>query len=282
MKTVLDTIHGGTEYLEKRGVEDARLTMQILLARVLGCERIELYLDFDRPLDEEHLGPLRESVMRRGRGEPLQHIVGDVEFYGREFKSDARALIPRPETEELAGMVLKRRGKPGEGEVWRVLDMGCGSGVLGLTLAAEWGAGAAAVLVDASEEALGLARENGAALELGGVEFVHGDLFSGLGGREFDVVVANLPYVPSREIPGLSREVQRDPLAALDGGEDGLEVVRRFCGDVRGYVADGGMVALEIGEGQSEAVAGMLVAGGFTGVESARDLSGVERYVFGT
>ena len=279
MKTVLDTIHGGTEYLEKRGIEDARLTMQILLAHVLGCQRIELYVDFDRPLEEDQLAPMREYVKRRGQGEPLQHILGEVEFYGRVFRSDSRALIPRPETEEMVDIVLKRYS-PTSDEALKILDMGCGSGVLGLSLVAEL-EGSHGTLVDASSDALALASDNAEALELNDrVDFVHGDLFSGVEGKRFGLVVANLPYVPAGEIPTLSKEVQHDPISALDGGADGLDIIRSFIADLKSHTDTGALVGLEIGENQSAEVSKLLRQAGFAEVEAVNDLSGVARFVF--
>ena len=126
-------MESGTQYLEKRGVEDARNNMQWLMASLLGLSRIELYQQFDRPMVEDDLAPLRETLKKRGEGVPLQHLVGTVEFLRREFICDGRGLVPRPETEELAEAVLKREfPRPA-----RVLDMGTGSGVLGLSIAAE-------------------------------------------------------------------------------------------------------------------------------------------------
>ena len=132
MKTVQEVLSSGTAYLEARQVEGARSSMQCLLAHVLGTNRTWLYLHMEDPLSEEVLAPLRELLRERGKGVPLQHLLGTVEFYRRSFRSDARALIPRPETEELVELAL--RLTPGR-EGLRVLDMGCGSGVIGITLA---------------------------------------------------------------------------------------------------------------------------------------------------
>ncbi len=272
MSTVLETIDGGTRYLEKRGIEDARRNMQMLVAGQLGCTRMDLYLQFDRPLAEEVLAPLRETLKKRGEGVPVQHLVGTVIFHKYEFKTDARALIPRPETEELAELILKWELP----ENSAVLDMGCGSGVLGLTLAAQR-PGWRVTLADVSEEALELARENAALLEIANVDFVRSDLFGGISG-DFDGVAANLPYVPESERETLSKEVLHDPALALFGGADGLEVIRRFVADAFARVRAGGWVAMEIGYGQAAEVAGMLEKSGFIGVEVVRDMSGVERF----
>ena len=272
MTTVLETIEKGTLYLEKRGIEDARRNMQMLVAHALGCGRMDLYVQFDRPLDEPVLAPLREMLKKRGEGVPLQHLLGSVGFHRREFKTDARALIPRPETEELAEWILSWELPATQ----RVLDMGCGSGVLGLTLAGER-PGWRVTLADASPDAMALARENAAQLAISNVEFILSDLFSGLA-ETYDGIVANLPYVPERDRSSLSREVMHDPALALFGGEDGLDVIRRFAPDAFHHLAPGGWIALEIGHDQASLVAEILQTAGFTDIETKTDLSGVPRF----
>ncbi len=273
MSTVLETIDGGTRYLEKRGIEDARRNMQMLVAHQLGCTRMDLYLQFDRPLEEAQLAPLREALKKRGEGIPLQHLLGSVWFHNREFKTDARALIPRPETEELAEWILSW-DLP---ESQRVLDMGCGSGVLGLTLAAERPAWKV-TLADVSTDALALARENSASLEIA-AEFVESDLFTAIQG-EFDGIVANLPYVPEAERTTMAREVLHDPALALFSGADGLDLIRRFIPAAFQRLKPGGWLVLEIGHDQASQVAGILQASAFTDIEVTTDLSGVARFPF--
>jgi release factor glutamine methyltransferase len=274
MSTVLETIDGGTRYLEKRGIEDARRNMQIMVAHQLACTRMQLYTQFDRPLGESELVPLREMLKRRGEGVPLQHVLGVVSFHHRDFKSDSRALIPRPETEELAEWILSMS----MGDDLKVLDMGCGSGVLGLTLAAErptW----QVTLADISEDALTLAKENAAALGIGSARFLRSDLFSAVEG-EFDGIVANLPYVPESERASLSREVMHDPALALFGGADGLEVIRRFIPEAFRRLRPGGWMVLEIGHDQASQVEEILRSSGFADIEVKTDLSGVARFPF--
>ena len=152
IKTVLQTITDGAAYLEKRGVENGRLNMEHLLAQVLQCKRMQLYLWFDRPLAEHELEPLRNLTVRRGKREPLQHLLGTVEFHGREFLCDARALIPRPETEELVERMLAMR-PDASAPPHSLLDMGTGSGVIGLSLGLAW-PGAVLTLADVSPLAL--------------------------------------------------------------------------------------------------------------------------------
>lgn len=284
MKSVLDTIVAGTEYLEKKGVEDARLNMEYLLARALGCRRLDLYLQFDRPLQEEELSPCRELVKRRGEREPLQHLLGDVDFLGREFLCDGRALIPRPETEVLVERVAGILGGKGSDFCGSLCDVGCGSGVIGLSLAAELGDKCSVTLVDVCSEALALAAENLLRLGLGDqvVRLVAGNLLELLPeGAPFDAVVANLPYVETGEIEGLQPEVHFDPVFALDGGVDGLDLVRRLIAQLPKALVQGGLVALELGPGQAEAVCALLEDSGFRQVTSFQDHSGVERFVTG-
>ena len=274
MSTVLEIIDGGTRYLEKRGVEDARRNMQMLVARQLGCSRMDLYLQFDRPLDEADLVLLRDALKKRGEGIPLQHLLGTVAFHRREFRTDARALIPRPETEELAEWILSWKLP----EKQRVLDMGCGSGVLGLTLAAEQ-PGWDVTLADISPEALALAEENAGLLGIAKTQFVQSDLFHALEGA-FDGIVANLPYVPESERATMAREVLHDPALALFSGKDGLDLIRRFIPEAFERLKPGGWLVLEIGHDQASQVAEFLQTSSFSAIEVKTDLSGVARFPF--
>ncbi len=273
MTTVLDILDKGTAYLEKRGIDDARRNMQMLVAHQLGCTRMDLYLRFDEPIEESGLGPLREALKKRGEGVPVQHLVGSVGFRQHEFKTDARALIPRPETEELAEWLAKHAELPGDAAI---LDMGTGSGCLGLSLAADF-PGATVTLADVSAEALALARENAEANGFGAVELVESDLFSAIPtDRRYDLIAANLPYVPEDE--ELAPEVRHDPALALFGGKDGLDVIRRFIPEAATHLRSGAWLALEIGHDQSAAVERMLTDAGLTDVLTLKDLSGIPRF----
>ncbi len=275
MKSVLETITGGAAYLEKKGIEEGRRNMEHLLAHVLGCDRLQLYTQFDRPLQEEELVPLRENLQKRGEGVPLQHILGEVWFYGRSFLCDSRGLIPRPETEELAEMVLSRMPQ----KALRVLDMGCGSGVLGLSICAERPE-SDVMLSDISTEALALAGENAVRLGLTNCDFVESDLFQNIEGR-YDVIVANLPYVAEGEAKGISKEVSHDPELALYSGLEGLDLLRKFIPEAVHHLSAGGMVALEIGYDQAERVKEMLTTANYKAITVEKDLSGVPRFPFG-
>jgi release factor glutamine methyltransferase len=282
MKTVLETIQAGAGYLEKKGVENGRLNMQHLVAHVLECDRMQLYVDFDRPLSEEQLAPLRELLKRRSEGEPLQHLLGKVAFAGHDFLCDRRALIPRPETEELVARLIDETRDGGSPR--RLLDMGTGSGVIGLSLAGAWSEGLeSVVLADLSPDALALARANAEALGVAKLEildFVESDLFSALGARQFDLITANLPYISAAEVATLSREVRRDPVIALNGGTQGTELMERFIVDARAYLEDGGRIAMECGMGQALTLKSLLESRGWRDVVVARDFAKIERFLF--
>ena len=276
MKLLLETLQGGCDYLAKKGIEDPRLNMEHLLAHVLGCRRLDLYLRFNETLHEPDLGPLRQLLRRRGEGEPLQHLLGSVEFCGHEFISDSRALVPRPETEYLVEELIRRfRSAPPA----TVLDVGAGSGCIGLSLAAVWPS-AQVLLVDISEDALELTRLNATRIKLDAnhVKTLRSDLFEKVTGA-FDLITANLPYIPKAEIPTLSREVRRDPILALDGGASGLEIVDRFITECSAHLTPDGWIALELGHDQSAAVAEQLGALSFRSIEAFKDLAGIERFV---
>ena len=282
LKSVLDVLRSGAAFLERKGVESARLNMEHLLAHVLGLKRLELYLQFDRPLGEDELGPLRGLVERRASGQPLQYLLGTVEFCGHLFKCDPRALVPRSETEELVAQILARMGTGQPDRPPAILDIGCGSGVIGLSLALAR-PDATVALADVSVEALGLARENAEALGVPSppLQFLHSDLFAAFApGSRFDVIAANLPYVPTSEIPSLSREVQNDPAIALDGGGTGIEVIETLIAQAPAFLEPGGLIALEIGDGQADRLEALLRNLPFTDIEVVRDLGGSERMLF--
>lgn len=279
MTTILDALQKGTGYLEKHGVESARLNMQHLLATVLGCRRMDLYVNFDKVLEEGRLERLRDLLKRRAQGVPLQHLAGTVEFQGQEFLCDERALIPRPETEELVGW-LRKRSWP---EKSRILDVGCGSGVIGLSLAVHLaGGGVEVVLSDLSRLALDLAMENAARLtgQLEGADlrFVEGDLFAAVNGT-FDAIVANLPYLSTVDLAEVSREVRHDPEMALVGGERGTELMERFLMECPAYLKPGGLVAMEFGAGQEELLREVAVSRGLRDISIVRDLQGIPRFL---
>ena len=273
--TTLEVLNAATSYLDKHGVESARLNAEHLLAHVLGMRRrIDLYLQFERPLSEGQRAPLRELVKRRADGIPLQHILGEVEFCGRVFSCDARALIPRPETELLVELVLKESGAAAS-----ILDVATGSGVIGLSLALSL-PDVAVTLCDISPEALSLARDN--TLRHGIADKVtrkESDLLDSVEGI-FDIIVSNPPYIPTADIATLSREVLNDPVLALDGGADGLRIVERLVEASSLKLSSGGLLAMEIGHDQAARVVEILKVHNFRDIVVHRDYQDVERFVF--
>lgn len=275
--TVLQVLQNTADFFARKGIDSPRLNIEHLLADALGKRRIDLYLEFDRTLSENELAPLREKVRRRAEGEPLQYLLGFWDFFGRAFRTDPRALIPRPETEVLVEIVLKViRAKLSSRT--RLLDVGTGSGVLAITFALEC-PNLQIVGSDVSPSALNLARENAERQGLNGrIEWVESDLLSSVAGP-FDFLVANLPYIPTAELPKLAPEVKRDPQLALDGGPDGLVVIRRLLREVSKVLRDGAFVILEVGFDQAGRVADLLTAQKFRDISVENDYQGVRRFV---
>ena len=280
--TVLQVLQSTADYFKKRKIESPRLNAEHLLAHVLEKKRIELYLEFERDLSETELVPLREMVRRRGQGEPLQHLLGTVEFAGHVFICDKRALVPRPETEELVALLQSAisRCQSGSDQPSAILDVGTGSGVIALSLAAHFPE-AMVSGVDISEKALSLAHENANRLGLSDrVKFSHGNLLEGIAGR-FDVIVANLPYVANADRATLSREVLRDPESGVFGGEKGDEVIRKLIETAPVRLSPGGLLALEIGAGQADSLTALLAEKNYHDINARSDYSGQTRFLFG-
>ena len=273
--TVLEVLQSTTAYFKKREIESPRLNAEHLLAYALGRKRIELYLEFERALTETELSPLRDLVRRRGQGEPLQHLLGTVEFCGRIFLCDKRALVPRPETEELVELLKSKIQNPKS----KILDVGTGSGVIALSLASHFPEAEVAA-IDISADALSLARENAERLGLSArVNFLRGNLFANLSGA-FDLIVANLPYVASGDAPNLAREVLHDPAVAVFAGESGDELIRKLIDAARKYLRPGAMLALEIGSNQADTLVAHLAEKNYHDIEAKNDYSGRTRFLF--
>jgi release factor glutamine methyltransferase len=273
--TVLELLQATTAYFGKKGVEQPRLSIEHLLADTLRKKRIELYLEFDRSLSEQELEPLRDKVRRRAEGEPLQHLLGHWDFFGRTFKTDHRALIPRPETELLVETMLREFANCGE-SAKRLLDVGTGSGVLAITFALERPELEVSA-VDLSKDALALAQENAESLGVSDrIAFHCSDLLEHTEGP-FHWIVANLPYIPTADLRELQREVKYDPPLALDGGKDGLTIIKRLIESVPGKIASNGLIALELGQGQAQQLSGFMANQNFRDISIKKDYQGVER-----
>jgi release factor glutamine methyltransferase len=260
----------------ERAIASPRLDAELLLAHVLRRERIALYTHFEQPLAPEELAGYRAFIKRRLAGEPVAYLIGRREFRSLDLAVDARVLIPRPDTETLveAGLALL---PPLAAHAPRIVDVGTGSGAVALALAVER-PDALVEAVDRSPEAVEVARAN-AARHAPGVVIHVGDLLAPVTDGPIDLVVSNPPYIPTDEIERLQIEVRSEPRMALDGGKDGLDIVRRLASAAAERLREGGAIAIEIGAGQAEASEQILLRAGFMEPRRFRDLAGIERVV---
>ncbi len=264
-------------FFKEKGVPDPKLDTDILIAHSLGLKRLDLYLDLDRPLTEAQLAELRPLVKRRAGREPLQYILGTVEFCGLSLQVDRRALIPRPETEELLELVCERLSVAPK----TILDLGTGTGALALALAAKFPE-ARVTAVDLSADALALAKENAERLGLADrVDFLEGSWLAPVGSdRRFDLIVSNPPYLTEVEMTTAEPEVVvHEPTSALVSGADGLDDLRVIFAEVSEYLATSGLLALETGIEQTAGLNELSQRAGLSG-ESVNDLSGRPRFYF--
>jgi release factor glutamine methyltransferase len=281
MPTLLEIIQKTTEFLASKGVESARLNAEQLVGHALGLKRMQLYLQFERFLPESDLEKIRPLVKRRAQREPLQHILGTVEWGGLVLKCDRRALVPRPETEELLELVLKHRAAAPCASPMRILDLGTGTGALALALAKALPE-ARVTAVDASDDALALAGENTAALGLSErVSLVKSDWFSALPADEtYEIIVSNPPYLTEVEVAEAEPEVRlHDPRSALVASDAGLADLRVIVREAVTRLTPGGLLALETGIAQHGAILQAVAAAGLTRGESVQDLSKRDRFV---
>ncbi|HTO02070.1 MAG TPA: peptide chain release factor N(5)-glutamine methyltransferase [Opitutus sp.] len=280
MPTVLEIIKKTTEFFAARGVENPRLNAELLVGHGLGLKRMALYLQFERLLNESELEKIRPLVKRRGQREPLQYIVGETEFFGLKLKTDRRALIPRPETEYLAELIVSRFPNAAPS---RILDLGTGSGALALALAKQFG-DAQVTAVDLSADALTLAAENAVQTGLEGrINWILSDWFAALPpSGKFDLIAANPPYLTPEETAESATEVrEHEPVKALTGaGGDGLGDLRAIVLAAPRFLDSGGLLALETGIAQHAALLDLIAQAGLTDGESCQDLTGRNRYVF--
>jgi release factor glutamine methyltransferase len=279
MLTVLESLKLSTDFLEKKGIESPRLNAELLLSEILKCKRLDLYLKFDQPLKENEVDIYREWIARRGKFEPLQYIIGNVEFYGLPFKVTPDVLIPRPETEILVEEVIKFcKNKIG----LKILDIGTGSGNIPIALAKNLNA-AEVTTIDISEKALSIARENAAA---NGVEekihFITEDVKNYLNGYQFDILVSNPPYVSKEEYPILQNEIKNyEPIAAVTDSNDGLVFYRTIAERAKVLLKNNGKIFLEVGKDQAKLVAAIIEQNGFINIYFVKDYQQIDRVVVG-
>lgn len=283
MYNIGDLVIRSAKWLGEKGVDSPRLDAELLLAYVLGCDRLRLYMDWHKPLTELEVSAYRELIRSRGSERvPVARLVGKKEFYSRDFAVTPAVFVPRPETEGLVDRAVEMLGNETALQVDRpvVVDSGTGSGCIVVTLAAE-APGPRYIASDISEEALETARKNARTHGVAGqIEFRAGPHLGGYSGP-LHLLVSNPAYVRTGEIDGLEPEVSRhDPRAALDGGVDGLDPLRALVEIAGPLLVPGGGFLAELGEDQEEAALGLLEGCGlFEGVRMERDLAGRPRYL---
>lgn len=277
--TIGSLVKWATDDFRARGIESPRLDAELIVAHTLKIDRMRVILDAERPLEGAELVQLRDLVKRRRAYEPIAYLRGEREFYGLKFRVDKRVLVPRPDTETLVDAALTRSMHLSMS--MRQLDLCTGSGCVAIAMARQRPT-AQVFGSDVSNDALAVARDNALRLGAYNTAFFESDLFAAFAGKRFDVITANPPYIASAEIATLMPDVRdHEPKLALDGGEDGLVLVRRIVTDSPAHLEPRGLLAVEIGAGEAPATVALFEAGGFVDVRVHRDIARIERVVTG-
>lgn len=276
--TVQKVLQWTIRHFTEKSVPEPRLGAELLLAHVLDCQRIDLYLQFDRILTKTELAAYREAIKRRSRFEPVQYIIGEQEFMGLTFRVTPDVLIPRPETELLVDQIMAdfrdRKEVP-----LRVLDVGCGSGVIGVSLA-HFAPAWQVTAIDISEKALAVARGNADRLKTANISFRQADALQFRADDRFDLIAANPPYVAEKERETLHAQVKNyEPAEALFAGPDGFAFLNGFLPRLTELLAPGGCAYLEIGYDQSEKINKLFHRSGINNVRFIQDFQGINRIV---
>lgn len=272
--TILKTIQWLTVYLEEKGIKEARLSAEHLLAHVLGLRRLDLYLQFERALNEDELSELKVLIKRRATREPLQYILGTQPFRNLEIKVNSSVLIPRPETELVVQKALEKIPIDAD---FDILELGIGSGAISAAIADER-QHVRITATEISDGAIKTAIENTSMFKER-IKILKGNLFEPVVGKIFDIIVSNPPYVSLSVWEGLSPEVRDfEPKEALVGGKDGLDFYRRIIKDSTGFLKPGGWLVLELGDTQKDSVVGIARENGsYRPIETHKDYNGTER-----
>lgn len=274
MITLIDVIQKTTDFFSTKRIENARLNAEIIIAKALNVNRLDLYLQFDQSMDSEDLDQIRDLVRRRGRREPWQYIFGEVDFFNLNLKIDRRALIPRPETEEFIDLIIKIMDRDPD----NIADLGTGSGAIALALAKHYPE-SHVLAVDSSVEALSLARDNINLSELScRVQIQNSDWFKDINGK-YDLIVANPPYLSEAEWNNSQPEVNiYEPREALVADENGLNALKHILSCSLDYLSAGGLIALETGIDHHAALKEIASQSGFKHWESREDFNRRDRY----
>jgi release factor glutamine methyltransferase len=280
MLTVLNAIQLATEYFEKKEIQSARMNAEILLAHLLKCNRLDLYLRFDKPLSENEVNDYREMISRRGRYEPVQYIIGTSEFYGLTFAVNPSVLIPRPETEILVETIINKfKDRSG----LKILDIGTGSGNISISLAKNL-INTDVTAIDVSDEALAIAISNSEMNGTPKIKFLKKDIMNNGIHTEhkFDIIVSNPPYISEEDYQSLQKEITLyEPKSALSDYGDGLNFYKRISDFAKGSLITGGKIFFEMGIGQSNDVSTILYDSGFKNIQIVKDYQQIDRVIFG-
>lgn len=282
---IIDIINWGTQYFKLNGIDEARLTIELMLCHILKCKRIDLYINFEKPLTKSELENLKELIKRRLRKEPLQYIIGKAEFMGLEFKLTPAVLIPRPETEILVERAIETLKKEfTDKKTLKALDIGTGSGNIAISLAKFIGDKITVIGIDISKEAIELAAENAQLNGIKNVEFVLFDLFDEKLVNEFkeqfDLIVSNPPYIAVDEIENLQDEIKNfEPRHAITDGANGLSFYKRIAQIGKELINETGFILVETAYSQSEKVKKIFADAGYRQIETFKDYLGIERVV---
>lgn len=273
--TVMKILKWSSDDLGKRGIEKPRLDAEILLSDTLGLSRLELYTNFDKPMTPAERESFKNKLKRRRDREPIAYILGHKEFYSLDFAVKPAVLVPRPETELLVDRVLKETGKEGTATI---VDVGTGSGCIAVAIAKN--STNTVYASDVSREALNLAQQNARENETE-ITFAHGSLLEPFTeGLIFDGIVSNPPYIKSAVMAELEPELAFEPTGALDGGQDGLDIIRPLVKEAKSRLVNGGFLLFEIGHDQGETASQVLSDEGYTDIEILKDLAGLDRALF--
>lgn len=277
--SVFEVLKAASQRLSDAHIDNPRLDAEILLAHVINCRRLSLYVDSNKKLPLETVCRFNQLINQRLKGVPVAYLTNSKDFMGLSFAVNQNVLIPRPETEiltEFVGEYLRGLG----GDV-TFADLGTGSGAIAISIL-KFVKSARASAVDLSSEALEVAKFNATKFNVQDrLELLQGDLFAPLQGKIFNAIVSNPPYIPTGELETLQSEVKKEPRLALDGGQDGLSFYRRIISDAPRFLSDGGLLAVEIGINQASAVKTLMEAANLVSVEVFKDLAGLERVVVG-
>ena len=268
---LIDILNWGEKYFKEKYFDNPRIEIEVLLQHIIGCKKIDLYLQFENTVTPDNLIILRGLIKRRVNREPMQYIIGSSEFYGRKFFVNQDVLIPRPETEKLIDVsidILSRKENP------IILDVGTGSGCIGITIALEIPS-SSVIAIDISNSALSTAKKNANIYDLKNMQFINLDIFSEDINHTADLLISNPPYISQEEIPGLMIDVKNfEPMVALTDNSDGLEFYRKFSNIIPQIVKKNGVTILEVGRGtHPEKVKEIFNKAGYDNIESVRDLN---------